>query len=184
MKINIDNIIKDEDSLLKDKSVDVCIPINDEDRTLLLDMLTYVRNSRDEEIATRDNLKPAVGIAAPQVGVLKKMIAIVYEDEDEETHEYALVNPTITSHSVQMAYLENGEACLSVVNNYDGLVPRYARITVKAYDLIQDKYVVIKASKYFAIILQHEIDHLHGILYYDHINKDNPFKEIKDAIVV
>ena len=70
---------------------------------LLQAMLDYVRNSQNDEIAEAEDLQPAVGIAAVQVGVLKQMIAVVIPYEDG-VDEVALVNPKIISESVQNAY--------------------------------------------------------------------------------
>ena len=77
----------------------------------------------------------------------------------ENDMEYALANPRIISESVQRAYLKTGEGCLSVEGAHEGFVPRAARITVKGYDLLQDKEITIRAKDYLAIVLQHEIDH-------------------------
>ncbi|NBK97054.1 MAG: peptide deformylase [Erysipelotrichia bacterium] len=183
MRITINSIIKDTDSLIRKKSEEVALPLNSEDKALLEEMLTYVRDSTDEEKAEKYDLKAAVGIAAVQCGVLKKMLAIVLHGE-KETIEYALVNPKIISHSKQYAYLKSGEGCLSVETFHEGYVPRAARITVEGYDMLRDEHVRIRARGYEAIVIQHEIDHFSGILYYDHINKENPFYEIPDAIVI
>lgn len=183
MRITVNNIIKDSESLIREKSKEVTLPLNKEDKELLMDMLTYVRDSTDEEKAEKYELRPAVGIAAVQCGVLKKMLAIVLHDE-EETIEYALVNPKIISHSKQYAYLKGGEGCLSVEELHEGYVPRAARISVEGYDMLRDEHIRIRARGYEAIVIQHEIDHFSGILYYDHINKENPFYEIPDAIVI
>ena len=83
-----------------------------------------------------------------------------------------------------MGYLDSGEGCLSVKDEHPGHVFRHARIKVRGYDLIQDKNVVISAEGYFAIALQHEIDHLSGILFYDRIDKNNPWKEDAEAEVI
>ena len=112
------------------------------------------------------------------------MLAVVVPDEDGNDMEYALANPRIISESVQRAYLKTGEGCLSVEGVHEGFVPRAARITVKGYDLLQDKEITIRAKDYLAIVLQHEIDHFSGTLFYDHINKANPWKDIEDAIVI
>lgn len=183
MRITIDNIVKDSDPIVRKKSEDVKLPLSNEDQELLHEMLTYVRDSTDETLAEKYGLRPAVGIAAVQVGVLKKMLAIVIHEEDK-TIEYALVNPKIISHSAQYAYLKYGEGCLSVEEEHQGYVPRAARITVEGYDMLQDKEIRIRARGYEAIVLQHEIDHFSGTLFYDHINKTNPFMEIEDAIVI
>lgn len=184
MKINYDLIVKDDKPVIRKKSEKVSLPLSDEDRALANDLLTYVRDSQDDELAEKENLRPAVGIAAVQIGVLKQMIAVVVGDEEGYPMEFCLVNPRIVSHSVQNAYLKGGEGCLSVEEEHEGLVYRHARITVKAYDALQDKDVVIKASGYLAIVLQHEIDHFSGTLFYDHINKKDPWKEDPEAIVI
>lgn len=185
MIINNDTIIKDDDELIRIKSKDVPLPLSKEDRELLLDMHKYVYNSTIEEIATKENLRPAVGISAIQVGVPKKMTSIIIKDEEGKVLiEYALVNPKIISSSIEKAYLKAGEGCLSVDNEHAGYIYRSARIKVKAYDALKDEEIIIKASGYLAIVLQHELDHFKGILFYDHINKINPYYEDKDAICI
>ncbi|MCB6585509.1 peptide deformylase, partial [Streptococcus gordonii] len=77
--------------------------------------------SQDAELAEANNLRPAVGIAAIQLGVAKRMLAVVVPN-DEDIDEYALVNPRIISESVQRAYLKNGEGCLSVEKEHEGIV--------------------------------------------------------------
>lgn len=183
MRVTINNIVKDDSSLLRQKSQDVSLPLNKEDQQLMEDLLTYVRDSTDEELAEKYQLRPAVGIAAVQVGVLKKMLAIVIHEEDE-TIEHALVNPKIVSHSLQKAYLKGGEGCLSAQCEHEGYVIRAARISVEGFDVLKNEMVKIRARGYEAIVLQHELDHFQGIMYYDHINKENPFKEIENAIVI
>ena len=104
MEINVNTIIKDNDPLVRQKSEPVSLPLSEEDKALLMDMLTYVKESKDEKLAEEKNLRPAVGIAAVQVGVLKQMIAvdceIGYDENDEPiVATYALVNPKIISAS-------------------------------------------------------------------------------------
>lgn len=188
MLINNETIIKDTDPLIREKSEPVDLPLSDEDKTLLREMLQYVKDSTDEEKAEKLNLRPAVGISAIQVGVKKQMTAVVVDDVDkngEAVHyEFMLVNPKIVSSSVQKAYLHSGEGCLSVVEEHQGYVVRSARIKVRAYDLCTDQYIEIRARGYLAIVLQHEIDHFSGTLFYDKINKDDPFKEVEGAMVI
>lgn len=185
MKITTEQIITDTDPRIREKSVPVPLPLEAEDAELLQGLLEYVRNSQDEELAEAENLKPAVGIAAIQVGVPRKLIAVVVPDpEDPEKNlEFALANPKIISESVQNSYLEGGEGCLSVPEDHEGHAFRHARIKVRAYDLLQDANVVIAAEGFLAICLQHEIDHLSGILYYDRIDKEDPMKEDPEAEV-
>ncbi len=122
MLINNDTIIKDTDPLIRQKSEDVPLPLSSEDEQLLRDMMKYVVDSTDPEIAERENLRPAVGISAIQVGVPKKMTAVVVDDKDKDgndvRYQFMLVNPRIVSSSVQPAYLEGGEGCLSVGNEH------------------------------------------------------------------
>ena len=185
MKITVDSIISDHDPLIRTKSEPVSLPLSSEDRELLEAMLTYVRDSQDDEKAEAENLQPAVGIAAIQVGVPKNKISIVVPEpnKEEENIEFALVNPKIISESVQNSYLENGEGCLSVKEEHQGYSYRHARIKVRAYDLLRDESIVISASGFLAICLQHEIDHLSGILYYDRIHKNDPFLSDPEAEV-
>ena len=95
-----------------------------------------------------------------------------------------MVNPKIVSNSIEKSYLSSGEGCLSVPDEHQGYIYRSARIKVKGYDLIQDKEIEIKASGYLAIVLQHELDHFKGILFYDHINKKDPFIVDPNALVI
>lgn len=188
MEINNNTIIKDSDIKIREKSFPVELPLSKEDEQLMIDLLTYVEQSTIPEIAEAKNLRPAVGISAIQIGVQKQMCAVVVHDYDKNDNEvlykYALINPKIVSYSVQNAYLETGEGCLSVLEEHQGYVIRNARIKVEAYDLLQKKNITIKAHGYLAIVLQHEIDHFSGILFYDRINKANPFEEPKNALVI
>ena len=150
----------------------------------MMNMLQYVRDSIDPIKAQELNLRPAVGISAVQIGVLKQLVAVSIDYGEDGKSEYALVNPRIISHSVRNAYLKNGEGCLSVANEHEGHVFRHARITVKAFDALQNREVTFKVSGYEAIVLQHEIDHLSGHLFYDRIDTNNPWKEDSEALVI
>ena len=185
MLINNETIIKDDNDLIRRKSNDVPLPLSEEDRNVLMEMLEYVDHSTIPEIAEKENLRPAVGISAIQVGIPKKMTAIIIKDEEgNKICEYALVNPKIISNSIEKACLESGEGCLSVVEEHEGLVYRSARVKVKAYDALKDENILIKADDYLAIVLQHELDHFKGILFYDHIDKKDPFRQEADAIFI
>lgn len=178
-KINMDTIVQDSDPVLREKSEPVTFPLQKNDIELMEDMLKYVRDSRDEELAEKYNLQAANGIAAVQTGALKQMFVVVVEEEMKDGSiketEYALINPRIVSHSEKQVALSYGEGCLSVRDVHEGLVPRALRISVKAYDYLKQEDVVIKAKDILSIVLQHEMDHLNGILFYDHINKNNPW---------
>ncbi len=188
MLINNATIVKDTDPVIREKSLPVPLPLSAEDRQLLQDMYDYVKDSTNEEIAKERNLRPAVGISAIQLGIKKQLTAVIvpYKDKDgnDASYNFMLANPKIISSSVQPAYLESGEGCLSVESEHEGYVVRSARIKVRAYDALTDQEVIIRARGYLAIVLQHEIDHFSGTLFYDRINKEEPFCQVKDALVI
>ena len=95
-----------------------------------------------------------------------------------------MVNPKIVVNSIKKTYLEGGEGCLSVDEEHRGYVYRDFKIVVKAYNDLTGKEEHITARGYDAIVLQHEIDHLDGILFYDRIDKNDPFKIIEGAVRV
>ena len=184
MRLTASDIIKDTNEQIRKKSENVSLPLSKEDKELALALADYVTRSQDSEIAEKEGLRPAVGIAAAQVGIMKRIIAIVIAYEDDEDEIYCLANPRIVSHSVQKTYLKGGEGCLSVENIHEGYVVRHARIKVKAYDCINDCEIEFRADDYLAVVLQHEIDHFDGVLFYDRINQANPWEEIPGAIVI
>jgi len=178
MEINRKTIIKDDNPLIRQKSLAVPLPLSAEDKELIEEMFRYVDESTIEEVAKEKDLQPAVGISAVQVGILKKIFVIVLKNEKGEIeHKFAFVNPKILSESVEKIYLDSGEGCLSVPINHQGHVLRARRIKIRAYDYFQDKEITLSCSDYLAIVMQHEYDHLKGVLYYDHIAKQKPFIE-------
>ncbi len=178
------NIVLDNEPLLRAENKPVKVPLNDEDQAIIDNMLKYVRDSLDEENQEKYGLKPAVGLAAPQVGFNKRMFIVrleTYEDDDIIVEEYALVNPKIVSHSEQLSFLGSGEGCLSVEDVHEGHVYRNARVTIEAYDAIKKENITVRARGFLAIAMQHEYDHLDGILFYDRIDEKDPFKIIENA---
>ena len=184
MRLEAKDIVKDTDPSVRQKSEKVQLPLSDEDRELALALVEYVKRSQDPEISEKEGLRPAVGIAAVQVGVHKRILGIVIPYEEDEDEVFCLVNPRIVSHSVQDSYLKGGEGCLSVEEVHEGYVPRHARIKVRAYDVLQDQEIELRASGYAAIVLQHEIDHFSGTLFYDRINQNDPWHAEKDSIII
>lgn len=181
--LTMDNIIKDGHPTLRKVAEEVTMPPSAEDKEILASLHEYLVRSQDPELADKYQLRAGVGLAAPQIDVSKRMIAILAEDEKDQLHSYRLFNPKIVSHSVERSYLTGGEGCLSVDKEIGGYVPRYARITVKAFDE-EGQPVKLRLKGFLAIVFQHEIDHLNGIMFYDHIDRDDPFKEIVNAIPV
>lgn len=183
MLITMENIVRDGHPALRTVAEEVQLPASEEEIKQLSDMIEFVKNSQDPEIAKKYNLRPGVGLAAPQININKRMIAVHAESEDGTLYSYALFNPKIVSHSVQRCYLTSGEGCLSVDEPIPGYVPRYERIRVKGTTL-EGENIDIRLKGYPAIVFQHEIDHLNGIMFYDHIDKENPLKQPENATPV
>ncbi|WP_348736501.1 peptide deformylase [Spiroplasma endosymbiont of Ammophila pubescens] len=136
-----------------------------------------------------NKIKPAVGLAAPQIGHNLKMYYIRIEETDEETEnkkiiEHAMINPKIIGKSEQIACIEEGEGCLSVNGDKEGFVLRSFRIIIEGYDYLKQQQVTITARGLEAIVFQHEQGHLEGNLYYDLINKTEPWMKKSDWIIL
>lgn len=174
------DIVREGHPALRTRAKEVEFPLSDEERKLAEDMLEFLKNSQNPEIAEKYELRSGIGLAANQVNCLKRMFALHLEDGDGNLLSFVAVNPKIVSHSVEKAYLPQGEGCLSVDRNVPGYVPRYARITVKFFTVDgEEKKMRLKGVP--AICFQHELDHLNGVMFYDHINKEDPFAPIPDA---
>ena len=121
----------------------------------------------DDMVETMQQVK-GVGLAAPQVG--KSWRVIVLQMPDEEP--IAIINPVMVKRRGER---EVSEACLSVPG-YVGKIKRSLSVTVKGWNR-QGKPIRVKATDLAAQALEHELDHLNGVLYIDHIeNKDNLFQ--------
>ena len=108
---------------------------------------------------------PGIGLAAVQVGKPKRIIVYDLTPRNEGRNLSVLINPEIVMAEGKIVY---EEACLSVVD-YSAEVKRHANVKVRGVDR-QGNPVDIEAEGLLAICLQHEIDHLNGILYIDHIS--------------
>ncbi|WP_169056440.1 peptide deformylase [Bacillus pumilus] len=181
--ITMEDIVRDGHPVLRQTAEAVELPPTEEEKQQLADMIEFLKNSQDADLAEKYGLRPGVGLAAPQINVSKRMIAVHCEDEDGEEYSYALFNPRIVSHSVKRAYLTTGEGCLSVDEAIPGFVPRYQKIRVKATTL-EGEDIDIRLKGFPAIVFQHEIDHLNGIMFYDHIQKDQPFAEPDNSVAI
>ena len=100
--ITTKDIIIDPHDTLRARAEEVKAPISDEDKATLRGLLEYVIASQDDEKAEKLGLKPGIGLAAPQINVSKRMIAVHIPDDEnpENTVSYALYNPKIISNSV------------------------------------------------------------------------------------
>lgn len=171
MKIKI---IKDSNPLMRKRSLPVEMPLSGKDKETLDAMLDHLKKSQDEEYAEKHHIRAGVGMAAIQIGILKRMFVIYFKNEEDNEIAYQLVNPQIVESSVRKCALQGGEGCLSVDNPHQGLVHRSYKIKLKAFDALQNKDIEINAKGYEAIVLQHEYDHLNGMFFYDRIDKNNP----------
>lgn len=134
-----------------------------------------VKSPRFQELVEwmRETMRdaPGVGLAAPQVGVPLRFAVIEDLVEAEETERkpvpfHVIVNPILTV--VGTAQIEHFEGCLSV-EGFQAKVHRSQAVRVEGWDHNGDA-VTIDASGWYARILQHEVDHLDGKLYIDHMN--------------
>jgi peptide deformylase len=148
----IRKILSYPDPELKKKSLPVTI-INDKTRELVRDMAETMYSA------------PGVGLAAPQIGVHQRITVIDVSAKDDMPELIVAINPVII-HADGESYEEEG--CLSVPK-YAANVRRHARVVVKALNLDGEE-VTYKADDLLAIAFQHEIDHLDGILFIDHLS--------------
>lgn len=110
---------------------------------------------------------PGIGLAANQIGVLKRVIVMDCAREDEEPQIWKMINPEILFRSDETAKMEEG--CLSIPG-YHGDVTRPAEIEV-AYTDIEGRQQQMQATGLLAACVQHEIDHLNGVLFIDHLSR-------------
>ncbi len=151
--------------LLKQKSDDVTV--FDDKLKETVDLLFRMMDEHD-----------GVGLAAPQVGVLRKIIVIDPREEGIELHRMELINPEIIEFSNDRIKLQEG--CLSVPDIYADVV-RPVGCIVRAQNL-KGKEIVLNADGVLSRILQHEIDHLHGVLFVDRLEeleKKQIYSELK-----
>lgn len=129
--------------------------INGTIRTLLSDMAETMYDA------------PGIGLAAPQVGICQRVIVMDCAPDDSPPELWKMVNPEIVSHSDETSKLEEG--CLSIPN-YTGEVIRPAEVVVRYHDEAGTEKEMT-ASGLLAACVQHEIDHLDGVLFTDYLSK-------------
>lgn len=189
--IDMDDIIREGNPTLRAVAEDVTFPLSDQEIILGEKMMQFLHHSQDPVMAEKLGLRGGVGLAAPQLDISKRIIAVLVpnpEDADGNPPKEAyslqevMYNPKVVAHSVQDAALGDGEGCLSVDRNVPGYVVRHARVTVEYFTKDGEKKR-IKLKGYNSIVVQHEIDHTNGIMFYDRINPNNPFK-IKEGLLI
>lgn len=169
-------ILGEKDKRLRLISKEVTFPLSKEEKQTIKDTMEYLKYSQIEKYAKKYNLRAGWGMSAIQIGVDKRWFVIVEEQEDGSFKNYFFANPKIISNSAEKIYVEQGEGCLSVSREVIGIVPRYARVTIEAYDIDGNKFTM-RLREDLSVCVQHEIDHLNGILFIDKIDKKNPFKD-------
>jgi peptide deformylase len=180
MKLPDIKILDEKEKVLHQVSKEVTFPLTDKQKKDIKDMLLYLRMSQIEEYSEKYNLRPGMGLSYVQIGELERIFVICDEVEEGQFEEYVIINPEIISQSEEMIYVGEGEGCLSINREVEGIVPRHARITVEAYDEDGNKFQV-RVREDIAIAFQHEMDHLNGILFTDKIDPKNPFKGANNA---
>ena len=189
--IDMDDIIREGNPTLRAVAEDVTFPLSDQEIILGEKMMQFLHHSQDPVMAEKLGLRGGVGLAAPQLDISKRIIAVLVpnpEDADGNPPKEAyslqevMYNPKVVAHSVQDAALGDGEGCLSVDRNVPGYVVRHARVAVEYFTKDGEKKR-IKLKGYNSIVVQHEIDHTNGIMFYDRINPNNPF-EIKEGLLI
>lgn len=107
-----------------------------------------------------------VGLAAPQVGILKRVIAIdLFSDQPQNRSPMILVNPVVTAREGEIVW---NEGCLSFPGIYQE-IKRSEKVRVKAQNVEGDE-IVVEGEGLLSVALQHEIDHLDGVLIYDYMS--------------
>ena len=135
----------------------VKLPLSKEDEDLLNQMYEFVKKSNNN----------AVGLAAPQFGVAKRMIVIRHKDEKGNVFNTKMVNPSIVIRDSSPYYVPGGEKCLSEPEQ-TVLVRRNKSVLLTGYDTIHKTNVWFSLTGFRAAIAQHEVDHLNGILLHDY----------------
>ncbi|WP_375450116.1 peptide deformylase [uncultured Devosia sp.] len=129
--------------------------VDDDIRALAKDMLDTMYDA------------PGIGLAAPQIGVMKRVVVMDLAKEDEKPAPMVLINPEILKFSDETTITEEG--CLSIPELYYD-VERPSEITVRYTDL-DGQTIELEAKDRLAVCVQHELDHLDGVLYIDYLSR-------------
>lgn len=127
--------------------------LNGSDRSLAIDLMETLETS----------VIPGAGLSAHQIDVVRRIFVINLEITDGQYLKQYFINPTLTTHSSET--IIDWEGCLSIPNIW-GHVERFQSVTCSAYNLSGEEFSVT-ASDFYARLLQHEMDHLNGILFID-----------------
>ena len=148
------NIIIEPDPILRKKSFSL-EKVDDDIRKLMDDMLETMYDA------------PGIGLAAPQIGILKRLVVIDISKEKDKKNPFFLINPEIVQTSTETSVYEEG--CLSLPGQF-AEIERPAKCVIKYVDY-NGKEKEIKADGLLATCIQHEVDHLNGVLFIDYLSK-------------
>lgn len=122
-----------------------------------------------------------VGLAAPQIALMIRLFVIELDDEETEKHyKLAMANPEIVKAEGEQIGMDG---CLSIPGYYGVNVRRANKVVVKG-QTIRGKPIRVSAEGYFAWALQHEIDHLNGILFLDRLDRPDDLREVRPDDIV
>jgi peptide deformylase len=152
--MTIKNILIEPDSILR-KKCEAVGSVNSEVQKLMDDMLETMYSA------------PGIGLAAIQVGILKRIVVIDISKEKEKKNPLFLINPEIINKSSNTSVYEEG--CLSLPGQF-AEIQRPAECTVKYLDY-EGKAKQLKVDGLLSTCVQHEVDHLNGILFIDYLSK-------------
>ncbi len=152
--MTIKKILTEPDPILR-KKCESLEKVDDQVRKLMDDMLETMYKA------------PGIGLAAIQLGILKRIVVIDISKENEKQNPLFLINPVITKKSKNTSIYEEG--CLSIPGQF-AEIERPAECTLK-YINYQGKNKELKADGLLATCIQHEVDHLDGILFIDYLSK-------------
>ena len=152
--MSLRNIVIEPDPILRKKSENL-EKVDDELKKLLDEMLETMYAA------------PGIGLAAVQIGILKRLIVIDISQENEKKNPLFLINPKIISKSESTSIYEEG--CLSLPGHF-AEIERPAECKVKYLDY-NGKEKEIRAKGLLSTCIQHEIDHLDGVLFIDYLSK-------------
>lgn len=147
------DILDEKDPRVRAENTDVEFPLSLEYKNIIPEMLKHLRYSQIEKLSKKYNLRPGMGLAAPQLGINKNFFVVCYERKEGVFDDYVLINPKVISYSEEMIYAGEGEGC-----DLEGNLIKY------------------RVREDLAIAFQHELDHLKGILFVDYIDPSDPYK--------
>ncbi len=152
--MSLKNIVTEPDPILRKKSLPL-ENVNDSTRKLLDDMLQTMYAA------------PGIGLAAVQIGILKRIIVVDISKKEEEKKPIFLINPVITFKSKETSLFEEG--CLSLPGHF-AEIERPAKCKIE-YINYNGKKAELGAEGLLSTCIQHEIDHLNGVLFIDYLSK-------------